>query len=197
VNLLHGVPRGETTVASVAGAGSSLLEFHELSRASGNPIFGAKAAGAMRGLWSRRSSLGYSRALFATKFAFCFVFSKGCAGCTATTSTQHQDRGCCLTAESVIFHLLSPPPSPPLLPLSPHIEPARSRPFRCRHQQRQLHRVSRERSASCSQIADCTGICTARTQICLSPQLFCCVRRAVVAATACNASIPSRLSVKS
>ena len=77
VNLLHGVPPGETTVASVAGAGSSLLEFHELSRASGNPIFGAKAAGAMRGLWSRRSSLGYSRALFATKFAFVSFSLKG------------------------------------------------------------------------------------------------------------------------
>jgi hypothetical protein len=44
-------------------AGSNLLEFHALSRASGNPVFGAKAAQAMRGLWSRRSSLGYSRSV--------------------------------------------------------------------------------------------------------------------------------------
>lgn len=77
VNLLHGVPLGETTVASLAGAGSSLLEFHELSRASGNPIFGAKAAGAMRGLWSRRSSLGYSRALLQLDLRFVSFSQKG------------------------------------------------------------------------------------------------------------------------
>jgi mannosidase alpha-like ER degradation enhancer 2 len=58
VNLLHGVPVGETTSSSLAGAGSNLLEFHALSRASGNPIFAAKAAAAMRSLWRRRSSLG-------------------------------------------------------------------------------------------------------------------------------------------
>jgi mannosidase alpha-like ER degradation enhancer 2 len=58
VNLLYGVPLGETTVSSLAGAGSNLLEFYTLSRASGNPIFGAKAAAAMRALWSRRSALG-------------------------------------------------------------------------------------------------------------------------------------------
>lgn len=77
MNLLHGVPLGETTVASLAGAGSSLLEFHELSRASGNPIFGAKAAGAMRGLWSRRSSLGYSRALLQLDLRFVSFSQKG------------------------------------------------------------------------------------------------------------------------
>jgi mannosidase alpha-like ER degradation enhancer 2 len=58
VNLLHGVPVGETTSSSLAGAGSNLLEFFALSRASGNPIFGAKAAAAMRALVARRSSLG-------------------------------------------------------------------------------------------------------------------------------------------
>lgn len=55
VNLLHGVPFGETTVASLAGAGSLSLEFELLSRLTNDPSFGKAAKLATRGLWIRGS----------------------------------------------------------------------------------------------------------------------------------------------
>eukprot|EP00041_Stephanoeca_diplocostata_P028006 m.782188 g.782188 ORF g.782188 m.782188 type:complete len:983 (-) comp23289_c0_seq8:5021-7969(-) len=58
VNLLHGVPPGETTITSLAGAGTYLIEFGMLSRLTGDPVYEKVARGAMRGLWARRSALG-------------------------------------------------------------------------------------------------------------------------------------------
>jgi mannosidase alpha-like ER degradation enhancer 2 len=58
VNLLHGVPRGETKIASTAGAGSLLVEFQVLSYLSGRPQFGEAAYAATKGLFQRKSPLG-------------------------------------------------------------------------------------------------------------------------------------------
>jgi len=55
VNLLHGIPPQETTVASLAGAGTLTLEFELLSRLTGNLKFGKAAKLATRALWVRRS----------------------------------------------------------------------------------------------------------------------------------------------
>ena len=57
VNLLHGVPSGETTVASLAGGGTLSLEMELLSRLTGDLRFGRAAKLAIRGLWLRRSPL--------------------------------------------------------------------------------------------------------------------------------------------
>ena len=58
VNLLYGVPQGETKIASTAGAGSLLLEFQVLSHLSGQSKFGEAAYAAMKGLYQRKSSIG-------------------------------------------------------------------------------------------------------------------------------------------
>ncbi|OQR97129.1 ER degradation-enhancing alpha-mannosidase-like protein [Achlya hypogyna] len=58
VNLRNGVPRGETTVASTAGAGSLTMEFTMLSVLTGNPVYALAARKAVRALFTRRSSLG-------------------------------------------------------------------------------------------------------------------------------------------
>lgn len=55
VNLRHGVPRGETAAASVAGGGSLSLEMSVLSAYTGNPIFGDKGRDAARALYERRA----------------------------------------------------------------------------------------------------------------------------------------------
>lgn len=57
VNLLHGIPKGETTVASLAGGGTLSLEMELLSRLTGDLRFGQAAKLAIRALWLRRSSL--------------------------------------------------------------------------------------------------------------------------------------------
>ena len=58
VNLLHGVPPGETTITSLAGAGTYLLEFGMLTRLTEDRRYEDAARGAMRSLWARRSRLG-------------------------------------------------------------------------------------------------------------------------------------------
>ncbi len=58
VNLLSGIPRGETTIASLAGGGTLSLEMELLSRLTGNPSYGKAAKLATRALWMRRSQLG-------------------------------------------------------------------------------------------------------------------------------------------
>jgi len=55
VNLLYGVPKDETPVASLAGAGTLTLEFELLSRLTGEGSFGEAAKLATRALWTRRS----------------------------------------------------------------------------------------------------------------------------------------------
>lgn len=58
VNLRHGVPVGETEIASTAGAGSLLVEFEVLSALSSDDRFGDAAFLAVQALYSRRSYLG-------------------------------------------------------------------------------------------------------------------------------------------
>jgi mannosidase alpha-like ER degradation enhancer 2 len=58
VNLRHGVPRGETEIASTAGAGSLIVEFEALSSLSGDRRYGDAAYGALAGLFNRRSAIG-------------------------------------------------------------------------------------------------------------------------------------------
>ena len=58
VNLLYGIPEGETTIASLAGAGTLSIEMELLSRLTGDESFGKAAKLAIRALWVRRSSLG-------------------------------------------------------------------------------------------------------------------------------------------
>jgi mannosidase alpha-like ER degradation enhancer 2 len=55
VNLLYGVPPGETPVASLAGGGTLSLEFTLLSRLTGDDRFEAVAKRATRGLFALRN----------------------------------------------------------------------------------------------------------------------------------------------
>lgn len=55
VNLHSGVPRGETKVASTAGAGSLFVEFHVLSLLTGDEKYGMAALRASYALYERRS----------------------------------------------------------------------------------------------------------------------------------------------
>jgi len=57
VNLQRGVPSGETTVASLAGGGTLVLEFELLGQLTGLPVFGKVAKRAMRALWLRQTML--------------------------------------------------------------------------------------------------------------------------------------------
>jgi len=57
VNLLHGVPNGETTIASMAGGGSLSIEMELLSRLTRNDMYGKASRLSTRALWSRRSKL--------------------------------------------------------------------------------------------------------------------------------------------
>ena len=56
VNLLYGVPPGETSVASLAGGGTLSIEMELLSRLTGDARFGKAARLATRALWGRRSN---------------------------------------------------------------------------------------------------------------------------------------------
>jgi mannosidase alpha-like ER degradation enhancer 2 len=58
VNLKHGVPRGETEIASTAGAGSLIVEFEVLSSLTGDRRYGDAAYAATQALYDRRSSIG-------------------------------------------------------------------------------------------------------------------------------------------
>ena len=52
------MPPGETTITSLAGAGTYLLEFGMLSRLTDDSKYENAAKGAMRGLWACRSRVG-------------------------------------------------------------------------------------------------------------------------------------------
>lgn len=56
VNLLYGIPPGETSVASLAGGGTLSIEMELLSRLTGDERFGQAARLATRALWGRRSN---------------------------------------------------------------------------------------------------------------------------------------------
>jgi hypothetical protein len=57
VNLVHGVPAGETPIASLAGGGTLCLEFHLLSKLTGDDRFGKAAKLATRALFGRHSGV--------------------------------------------------------------------------------------------------------------------------------------------
>lgn len=58
VNLRHGVPPKETTVTSVAGIGTFIIEFGTLSRLTGDPIYEEAALNALYALFEHRSAIG-------------------------------------------------------------------------------------------------------------------------------------------
>ena len=58
INLMHGVPKGETPIASLAGGGTLTLEMELLSRLTGNNEYGRAAKLATRAFWMRRSTHG-------------------------------------------------------------------------------------------------------------------------------------------
>ena len=58
VNLIGGIPKDETTVASLAGGGTLSLEMELLGRLTGNKEYGRAAKLAARALWMRRSPRG-------------------------------------------------------------------------------------------------------------------------------------------
>jgi len=57
VNLVWGVPIGETNITCTAGGGTFLIEFGTLSRLTGDPIYERVALRALESLWSKRSSI--------------------------------------------------------------------------------------------------------------------------------------------
>ncbi|KAF2358886.1 Glycoside hydrolase family 47 [Trinorchestia longiramus] len=57
VNLMHGVPYGETPITCTAGTGTFLVEFGALSRLTGDPIYEQVALRAMLAAWRQRSSI--------------------------------------------------------------------------------------------------------------------------------------------
>jgi mannosidase alpha-like ER degradation enhancer 2 len=61
VNLVWGVPIGETNVTCTAGGGTFLIEFGTLSRLTGDPIYERTALRALESLWAQRSSLNLVR----------------------------------------------------------------------------------------------------------------------------------------
>ncbi|XP_050039833.1 uncharacterized protein [Dermacentor andersoni] len=58
VNLINGVPLGETSITCTAGVGTFLVEFATLSRLTGNPVFEEVALRALKALWRSRTSIG-------------------------------------------------------------------------------------------------------------------------------------------
>ena len=64
VNLMHGVPPGETTVTCTAGVGTFIVEFGALTRLTGDPAFEEAALRALDALWGRRSFIGLVRCNF-------------------------------------------------------------------------------------------------------------------------------------
>lgn len=58
VNLVSGVPPGETAVTCTAGVGTFVVEFAALSRLTGNPVFEQVALRALRALWGTRTAIG-------------------------------------------------------------------------------------------------------------------------------------------
>jgi ER degradation enhancer, mannosidase alpha-like 2 len=61
INLVWGVPRGETNITCTAGGGTFLVEFGSLSRLTGDPRYEQAALRALKSLWSQRSSINLVR----------------------------------------------------------------------------------------------------------------------------------------
>ncbi|GFS66614.1 ER degradation-enhancing alpha-mannosidase-like protein 2 [Trichonephila clavipes] len=64
VNLLYGVPEGETPITCTAGVSTFIIEFGTLSQLTGDPVFENVAVNALDALWKRRSPLGLVSPLF-------------------------------------------------------------------------------------------------------------------------------------
>lgn len=58
VNLIYGVPKGETPVTCTAGVGTFIVEFGALSQLTGLPIYMDTALKALRSLWMLKSPIG-------------------------------------------------------------------------------------------------------------------------------------------
>ncbi|XP_031560512.1 ER degradation-enhancing alpha-mannosidase-like protein 2 isoform X2 [Actinia tenebrosa] len=58
INLLYGVPEGETSVTCTAGCGTFIIEFGTLSALTGDKRFVEAAVKALDGLWKSKSELG-------------------------------------------------------------------------------------------------------------------------------------------
>jgi len=58
VNLVSGIPSGETTITCTAGVGTFIVEFGSLTKLTGDPVFMNVAVRALDALWQTRSSLG-------------------------------------------------------------------------------------------------------------------------------------------
>ena len=57
MNLVWGVPIGETNVTCTAGGGTFVIEFGTLSRLTGDPKYERAAMRALNSLWSKRSAI--------------------------------------------------------------------------------------------------------------------------------------------
>ena len=58
VNLVSGIPSGETAVTCTAGIGTFIVEFGSLTQLTGDPVFMNVAERALQALWQARSPLG-------------------------------------------------------------------------------------------------------------------------------------------
>ena len=77
VNLMHGVPNGESEIASLAGAGSLIIEFEALSSLTNDSRYGDAAYNAAHALYTRRSSIGLLGKHIHTKTGRWFESSSG------------------------------------------------------------------------------------------------------------------------
>ncbi|XP_032230548.1 ER degradation-enhancing alpha-mannosidase-like protein 2 [Nematostella vectensis] len=58
VNLLYGVPKGETPITCTSGCGTFVIEFGTISALTGDQRFMDTAMGALEGLWNSKSEIG-------------------------------------------------------------------------------------------------------------------------------------------
>jgi len=61
VNLVSGIPSGETTVTCTAGVGTFVVEFGSLTQLTGDPVFMNVAVRALEALWQARSPISLVR----------------------------------------------------------------------------------------------------------------------------------------
>ena len=66
MNLVWGVPPGETNVTCTAGGGTFLVEFGTISRLTGDPRYEQVALRALKSLWNFRSSINLVRNTFSS-----------------------------------------------------------------------------------------------------------------------------------
>ena len=64
VNLVSGIPSGETTVTCTAGVGTFIVEFGSLTQLTSDPVFMNVAVQALEALWQTRSPIGLVGTIF-------------------------------------------------------------------------------------------------------------------------------------